>query len=58
MSSIARKPVFGDFRPGTIQDGLYKHRRKLEARNFGFTKKINRTTYVAEKALISCYVAV
>ena len=45
------------FRQGLIQTGLYKHRRWLEAWNFGFRKKRNCTIYVAKtKALISCMV--
>ena len=42
------------FQPGQTQTGLYKHRRWLEAGNFGFRKKRNCTIRVAKtKALIS-----
>ena len=42
------------FRPGLTQTGLYKHRRRLEALNFGFQKKRDCTIRVAKtKALIS-----
>ena len=42
------------FRPGPTQTGLYKHRRWLEAGNFGFRKKRICTICVAKtKALIS-----
>ena len=42
------------FRPGPTQTGLYRHRRWLEAGNFGFRKKKNFTIRVAKaKALIS-----
>ena len=42
------------FRPGPTQTRLYSH-RWLEASNFGFWKKWDRTIYVAKtNALISC----
>ena len=42
------------FRPGPTQTGLYKHRKELEACNFGFKKKRKYTIRVAKtKALIS-----
>ena len=42
------------FRPGPTQTSLYKHRRWLEAGNFGFRKKRNSTIRVAKtKVLIS-----
>ena len=42
------------FRPGLTQTGLFKHRRWLEAGNFGFRKKRNCTIHVAKtKVLIS-----
>ena len=46
--------------PGPTQTKLYKHRRWLEAGNFGFRKKRNCTIHVVEiepKALISFTVA-
>ena len=43
--------------PGPIQTGLYYHIRRLEARNFRFSKKRDCTIYVAKtKAQISCSV--
>ena len=36
------------FQPGPTQTGLYKHRRWLEAGNFGFRKKRNCTIRVAK----------
>ena len=36
MSLVVRIPVFGGFRPGPIQTGLYYHTRWLEAGNFVF----------------------
>ena len=37
-----------------IKNGLYNHRRRLEARNFGIKKKRNCPIHVAKtKALIS-----
>ena len=42
------------FRPGLIQTGLYSHRRRLEAQNFGFKTKRDSTICVMKtKALIS-----
>ena len=53
MSGIMRKQQFG-FRTGRTQTELYKHRRLLEAGNFGFRKLRNCTIRVAKtKALIS-----
>ena len=37
-----------EFRPGMTQTGLYSHRRKLEAWNFGFRKKRDCTLCVAK----------
>ena len=37
MSSIMKNKQWG-FRTGSTQNGLYKHRRWLEARNFGSRK--------------------
>ena len=42
-----RNQQFG-FRPGLTQNGLYSHRRWLEAGNFGFRKKRNCTIRVAK----------
>ena len=43
-----------DFRAGPMQTGLYSHRRRLEAGNFGFKKKRVCTIRVAKtKAMIS-----
>ena len=45
------------FRPGSTQTGMYSHRRRLGAWNFGFKKKRNCTFRVAKtEALISCAV--
>ena len=42
------------FRPGLPQTGLYSHRSRLEARNFGFKKKKDCSVRVVKtKALIS-----
>ena len=47
------------FRPGPTQTRLYRHRRWLEARNFGFRKNRDCTIRVAKtKALISFAVTV
>ena len=45
------------FRPGQTQIGLYKHRRWLEAGNFGFRKYRNCTVPVAKTGAdhLSCY---
>ena len=46
-----------DFRPATTQTGMYSHRRRLEAGNFGY--KRNCTTLVPKaNALISLAVTV
>ena len=37
------------FRKGPIQTEQYKHRRRLDARNFGFRKYRNYTISVAKK---------
>ena len=51
---VREKTINLCFRPGQTQTGLYKHRRWLEAGNFGFRKKRNRTIRVVKtKALIS-----
>ena len=44
------------FHPGLTQVGLYSHRSRLEALNFGFKKKRDCTTIFVGKtrALISC----
>ena len=45
------------FPPGPTQTGLCSHRRRLEAWNFGFTKKRDCTIRVAKaKVLFSCAV--
>ena len=38
MSHIMTKPVYGGFRPGKTQTGLFSNRDKLESQNFGFSK--------------------
>ena len=54
MSRDVRKPVFGVFRPGPTQIGLYNHRIELEALNFEFRKKRDCSIRVAKtKTLIS-----
>ena len=54
LSHDVRKPVFGGFRPGPTQTGLYSHRRWLEAWNFELRKQRDCTIQVAKtKALIS-----
>ena len=54
MSRYSRKPGFGVSRPGTIQIGLYSHRKGHEACNFRFRKMRNGTFRVAKtKVLIS-----
>ena len=46
-------------RPGLTQTGLYSHRKRLEAKDFGFKKKRDCTLRVAKtKALISFAVTV
>ena len=47
------------FRPGPTQTTLHSHRIRLEARNFGFSKKRDHTIHVAKtKALISKLICV
>ena len=43
------------FRPGLIQTELYKHRRWLEALNFGFKKKKDCTNRVAKTRALICF---
>ena len=51
---MKKKTVFGGFRPGPTQTGLYSHGRWLEAGNFRFRKNRNCTIRLAKtKALIS-----
>ena len=52
-----RKPIFRV--SDQVRHKLYNYSRWLEAQNFGFRKKRNRTIYVAKtKPLISCTVTV
>ena len=54
LSLVVRKAVFGVFRPGPTQTGLYSHWRWLEACNFVFRKLRDCTIRVVKtKALIS-----
>ena len=48
MSLRMRKDNSLCFRPGPTQTGLYSHRSRLEARNFGFKKKGDCTICVAK----------
>ena len=52
-----KKTGLRGFQTGKTQTGLYSHRSRLAASNFGFKKKRNCTILVAKtKALISCAV--
>ena len=51
MSHDARKPV----RPGLTQTKLYKHRRFVDAGNFGFKKKRNCTIRVAKTTVLKSF---
>ena len=42
------------FQPGPTQTELYKHRRWLEARSFGFKKKRDYTIHVAKTNALIC----
>ena len=54
---LQKKTNILGFRPGLIQSGLYSHRRRLQAQNFGFKKKGDITICVMKtKALTSCAV--
>ena len=57
MSRDTTRAVFGGFRPGLTESGLYSNRSLLVAWNFSIRKKRNFTIYVANtKAQISCAV--
>ena len=49
IEALCKKTYLLGFRQGPTQNWLYNHRRWLEARNFRFTRKKNRTIYVAKK---------
>ena len=55
MSPDARKTGLQGFRPGLTQIGMYSHRSRLEACNFGFKKKGDCTIRVAKTKALSSF---